>query len=86
MSHFWDVSAADVVRWLLLVGGFAAMIYAQTKLLTQRMNGFEQWMKNHEEESRSRDELIVELKVANERLAVLAAAAERRLERLEDRR
>jgi hypothetical protein len=85
MTHFWDVSLANLVTWLLIVAGFVGSQYVQTKLLTQRMNGFSKWVEKHEEETQRQDEMVVELKIATEKLTVLADASERRLERLEDR-
>jgi hypothetical protein len=85
MNSFWDVSLANLVTWTLIVAGFLGTQYVQTKLLTQRMNGFSKWVEKHEEETDRQHKMNVELKVATEKLTVLAEATERRLERLEDR-
>lgn len=85
MAHFWDVSLANLVTWLLIVAGFVGSQYVQTKLLTQRMNGFSKWVEKHEEETDRQNDMANDLKIATEKLAVIAGAAERRLERLEDR-
>lgn len=49
------------------------------------MNGFSKWVEKHEAETERQNEMIVELKIATEKLVVIAEASERRLERLEDR-
>ena len=85
MTHFWDVSLANLVTWLLIVAGFVGSQYVQTKLLTQRMNGFSKWVEKHEEETTRQNDMAFELKIATEKLVVIAEASERRLERLEDR-
>lgn len=85
VAEFWDVSLANLVTWFLIVAGFIGSQYVQTKLLTQRMNGFSKWVEKHEEEETARDLIFVDLKVATEKLTVLATGSERRLERLEDR-
>jgi hypothetical protein len=85
MTNFWDVSLANLVTWLLIVCGFISSQYVQTRLLTQRMNGFAKWVEKHEEETDRQNEMSMDLKVATEKLTVLAEATERRLERLEDR-
>ena len=84
MSHFWDISLANLVTWLILIAGFVGSQYVAVKLLGQRMNGFDEWRKETRVENKARDLLIGDLKVATEKLTVLATAAERRLERLED--
>ena len=85
MDHFWDVSLANLVTWFLLVAGFVGSQYVAVKLLGARMNGFDEWKKVHEEEAREQSRINTRLEVTAEKLTVLAAASERRLERLEDR-
>jgi hypothetical protein len=84
-NSFWNVDLANLVTWILIVAGYVGSQYVQTKLLTQRMNGFSKWVEKHEIQDEARDAVQIELKVATEKLTVLAALAERRLERLEDK-
>ena len=84
-NTFWNVDLANLVTWILIVLGYVGSQYVQTRLLTQRMNGFAKWVEKHEIQDEARDVVQIELKVATEKLTVLASLAERRLERLEDR-
>ena len=84
MNHFWDISLANIITWLLIVVGFVGAQYVQTKLLMQRMNGFAKWVEKHEGEAHDRAILLTKLGETSVRLTVLAEAAERRLEKLED--
>jgi hypothetical protein len=85
VNLFWDVSLSNIITWGILIAGFLGSQYVAVKLLGERMNGFDAWKKTHEQETKSREVMISELKVGNERLKTLAEAAERRLEKLEDK-
>jgi len=82
---FWDVGVANVVTWLVMAIGFLATHYISVKLLAQRMNSFDKWVAEHQVESNSRDKLQETMGNTIVRLCVLSEAAERRLEKLEDR-
>lgn len=84
-GHFWDLSLANIVTWTLIVGGYVASQYIQTKLNAQRMNGFAKWVEKHEDESHDRDVLLQAVGKTMERLSVLSEVAERRLQNIEDR-
>lgn len=87
--RFWDISLANVVTWLVLATGFFGTHYVSVKLLTARMNGFDEWRKTHTQETNDantqRDELLTKLGETSVRLTVLSETTERRLEKLEDR-
>jgi hypothetical protein len=87
--RFWDVSLANVITWLVLVVGFLGTHYVSVKLLTQRMNTFDEWRKTHTHESNQangqRDELLKKLGETSVRLSVLSETTERRLQKIEDR-
>jgi hypothetical protein len=85
-SNFWNVTLAQIVTWLLVVGAGSLSIYVSVKLLGQRMDGFEDWRAAHEKESGERDTFLRKLEVATEKLTLLADLAGKRLERLEERR
>lgn len=83
--RFWDISLANVVTWLVLIVGFLGTHYVSVKLLTQRMNSFDEWVVEHKKESNSRDKLQETMGTTIVRLSVLSEAVERRLEKIEDR-
>ena len=83
-QHFWDVSLANVVTWIILVLGFGVSQYVIVKLQGERLNGhdaalreFKDWIKQHQVDSNERDQILA-------RLTTLAQSSERRLEKLED--
>jgi hypothetical protein len=80
---FWDISAANVVTWIVLLIGFIGSQYVTMRLLGSRMEQFDGWRRDHVIESRERDRIDRKLEISMEKLTLLAATAERRLEKLE---
>jgi hypothetical protein len=85
VNHFWDVSLANVITWLLIASGYIGTQYVIVKLQGQRLDGhdsamneFKEWIKQHQVDSNERDLILA-------KLTTLSAASERRLEKLEDR-
>jgi hypothetical protein len=88
VNHFWDISLANIVTWIVLIVGFAGSQYVVVKLQGERLNGhdklmneFKEWIKIHQKDSNERDQILT-------RLTTIQEASERRLEKLEgnDRR
>lgn len=84
--NFWDITAANLVTWAILIAGFAISQYLAVKLLGQRMDGFEKWRDTHDEESNNRDKAIITIDKTLVELTTLARVATQRVEMLERRR
>lgn len=82
---FYDVTAANVVSWILIIIAFVSTQWVTVKLLSQRMNNLEDWRKNNEREARDRDLIIKQLELTSRELLTLVKTSMSRLELLERR-
>jgi hypothetical protein len=85
VTHFWDVSLANVITWLMIAITFIGSQYLQVKLNAQRMNGFEKWVEKHEKETQRREEVALQVQLAIVKLTGIAEASGQRIENLEAR-